>query len=162
MFDGTFGGGGHSVQLLNEHKNLKILGTDLDQNLLDQCRLEYSGLIEKRRLALEHTNFVNIPAIDLKKAFNRKITIRNYFDIGLVDLGFSNFQLMDQDRGFSYLPENEDSILDMRFDTSTESNFVTASDILNGSSEFELTQIFKKFGDEPFASVLAQKIISAR
>ena len=62
---------------------------------------------------------------------------------------------MDQDRGFSYLPENEDSILDMRFDTSTESNFVTASDILNGSSEFELTQIFKKFGDEPFASVLA-------
>ena len=30
MFDGTFGGGGHSIQLLNEHKNLKILGTDLD------------------------------------------------------------------------------------------------------------------------------------
>ena len=131
-------------------------------NLLDQCRLEYSDLIEKRRLALEHTNFVNIPALDLKKSFNRKITVRKHFDIGLVDLGFSNFQLMDQDRGFSYLPENKDSILDMRFDTSTESNYVTASDILNGSSEYELTQIFKKFGEEPFASLLAQKVIKAR
>ena len=46
---------------------------------------------------------------------------------------------MDQERGFSYLPENKDSILDMRFDTSTESNYATASDILNGSSEYELT-----------------------
>ena len=65
--------------------------------------------------------------------------MRSHFDIGLVDLGFSNFQLMDQERGFSYLPENKDSILDMRFDTSTESNYATASDILNGSSEYELT-----------------------
>ena len=50
----------------------------------------------------------------------------------------------------------------MRFDTSIESNYATASDILNGSSEYELTQIFKKFGDEPFAAVLADKVIKAR
>jgi len=47
---------------------------------------------------------VNIPAIDLKKAFNRKITVKTQFDIGLLDLGFSNFQVMDEERGFSYLP----------------------------------------------------------
>ena len=91
MFDGTFGGGGHSVRLLEEHPNLKVLGTDLDYNLIEQCRLEYAKLIQKRRLALEHINFVNIPAIDPKKAFNRKITVRDRFDIGLLDLGFSNF-----------------------------------------------------------------------
>jgi 16S rRNA C1402 N4-methylase RsmH len=34
MFDGTFGGGGHSIKLLNEHKNLKILGTDMDIHVL--------------------------------------------------------------------------------------------------------------------------------
>lgn len=91
MFDGTFGGGGHSVPLLKTHANLKVLGTDLDENLLSQCRLEYSDLVKKRRLALEHCNFVNIPAIDMKKAFNRKITVKSHFDIGLLDLGFSNF-----------------------------------------------------------------------
>jgi hypothetical protein len=30
MFDGTFGGGNHTVPLLEEHKSLKALGTDLD------------------------------------------------------------------------------------------------------------------------------------
>jgi len=61
-------------------------------------------LIKQRRLALCHTNFVNIPALDLKEAFNRKITVKDRFDIGLLDLGFSNFQVMDDERGFSYLP----------------------------------------------------------
>ena len=104
MFDGTFGGGGHSIPLLNAHSNLKILGTDLDEKLLEQCQLEYADLIKQRRLALQHSNYVGIPAIDLKAAFNRKITVKDRFDIGLLDLGFSNFQVMDDERGFSYLP----------------------------------------------------------
>ena len=70
--------------------------------------MEYGELIKKRRLALKHCNFVNIPAIDLKAAFNRKITVKDRFDVGLLDLGFSNFQVMDEERGFSYLPENDD------------------------------------------------------
>lgn len=66
MFDGTFGGGGHSVRLLQEHQNLKVLGTDLDYDLVEQCRHEYAKPIQQRRLALVHSNFVNIPAVDLK------------------------------------------------------------------------------------------------
>ena len=66
MFDGTFGGGGHSVRLLQEHQNLKVLGTDLDYGLVEQCRHEYAKPIQQRRLALVHSNFVNIPAVDLK------------------------------------------------------------------------------------------------
>ena len=134
MFDGTFGGGGHSIRLLERHNNLKILGTDLDEPILEQCKYEYADLIKKKRLALHHCNFVNIPAIDLKAAFNRKITVKERFDLGLLDLGFSNFQLNDDDRGFSYLPENADQSLDMRFDSSYDSQYVTASDIINGSS----------------------------
>ena len=88
--------------------------------------------------------------------------MRDTFDIGLLDLGFSNFQLLDEDRGFSYLPEKDDSLLDMRFDSSPDSQLVTASDILNSSSQLELMQIFKKFADERFAPVLAEKIIEAR
>ena len=141
MFDGTFGGGGHSIQILENHSNIKILGTDLDETLLDQCKVEYGNFIKQRRLALEHTNFVNIPAVDFKQAFNRKITTKTRFDIGLLDLGFSNFQVMDEDRGFSYLPENDESELDMRFDNSSDSQQVTAHDIVNGTSELELSQI---------------------
>ena len=68
--------------------------------------------------------------------------MKDRFDVGLLDLGFSNFQVMDDERGFSYLPENDDSYLDMRFDNSADSTSVTASDIVNGTSELELTQIF--------------------
>ena len=91
MFDGTFGGGGHSNMLLNQHKKLKVLGTDMDFNVLQQCRIEYAKLIQSRRLALVHTNYVNIPALDLKKEFQRKITTKERFDIGLLDLGFSSY-----------------------------------------------------------------------
>ena len=50
----------------------------------------------------------------------------------------------------------------MRFDDSVDSALVTASDIVNGSSELELTQIFQRFGDERYAPKLAQSIIEAR
>ena len=43
------------------------------------------------------------------------------FDIGLLDLGFSNFQVMDDERGFSYLPNSDEAYLDMRFDNSPDS-----------------------------------------
>jgi len=91
MFDGTFGGGGHSWMLLNQHKQLKVLGTDMDYHVLEQCREQYHQFIKSRRLALVHTNFVNIPAINLKEVFQRKITTKERFDIGLLDLGFSSY-----------------------------------------------------------------------
>jgi len=65
MFDGTFGGGGHSIQLLNLHKKLKVLGTDMDYHVLTQCRQQYAKLIEQRRLALFHINYANIPCLNL-------------------------------------------------------------------------------------------------
>ena len=60
------------------------------------------------------------------------------------------------------MPQNEDGYLDMRFDQSHDSQFATAADLINSSSQYELTQIFKNFGDERFASVLAEKIIAHR
>jgi len=60
------------------------------------------------------------------------------------------------------MPENGEGSLDMRFDSSADTNFASAADILNNSSVYELTQIFKNFGEERFASVLASKIIEAR
>lgn len=66
------------------------------------------------------------------------MSVTSTFDIGLLDLGFSSYQLEDEERGLSYLPDNDDSPLDMRFDNSSLSNFVTAGDILNTGSQLEL------------------------
>ncbi len=50
----------------------------------------------------------------------------------------------------------------MRFDTGPDSILATAADLLNNSSAFELTQIFKNFGEERFSSVLANKVVESR
>ena len=64
MADCTFGGGNHSVPLLRKHKDLRVLGLDLDQKVLSECKKQYQDLIKEKRLALEHSNFVNLQAID--------------------------------------------------------------------------------------------------
>ena len=84
------------------------------------------------------------------------------FDLGLLDLGFSSYQLEDEERGLSYLPENDEAPLDMRFDNSSMSNFVTASDILNTGSQLELQQMFKRFADEQAFNKLSTAIVEAR
>ena len=60
MADCTFGGGNHSVPLLEKHSDLRVLGIDLDQKVLSECKTQYLDLIKDRRLALEHSNFVNL------------------------------------------------------------------------------------------------------
>ena len=129
---------------------------------MNQCKLEYADLIGAKRLALVHSNFVNIPSIDLKEAFKRKITSKALFDIGLLDLGLSSYQLDDENRGFNFRHYCNESALDMRFDSSSNPNFASASDIINSSSQLELAQIFKRFGEERFATNVADAIIEAR
>jgi 16S rRNA (cytosine1402-N4)-methyltransferase len=66
MLDCTFGGGGHSIGLLKRLPNLRILGLDLDTKVLNQCREHYSPYIQSKRLALEHSNYVNAQHVDVK------------------------------------------------------------------------------------------------
>jgi 16S rRNA C1402 N4-methylase RsmH len=92
MADCTFGGGGHTIKLLNQHSShLKVLGLDLDPDVIEQCSLEYSDLIKKRKLALVHSNFVHLPSISAPKAFGRKTSAKNRYDMVLMDLGFSSY-----------------------------------------------------------------------
>ena len=95
MLDCTFGGGGHPIKLLQEaaerKDNLKILGCDLDEEVLDQCRLEFEPWINKRKLALWHGNYASVRRVNVAKIFQRKATTKPRFDIGLLDLGFSSY-----------------------------------------------------------------------
>ena len=106
-----------------------------------------------------HSNFVNIPAINVGKAFGRKVSTKNKFDIALLDLGFSSYQLEDDSRGFSYMSDTQR--LDMRYDNS-QLDSTSAHDIINNSSEYDLVEIFKRFGQERYSEKIAKNIIEHR
>ncbi len=73
-------------------------------------------------------------------------------DAILLDLGVSSMQLDRPERGFSYAV---DAPLDMRMNPRDE---VSARELVNESSERDLTQIFKRYGEERYARQIARAI----
>ena len=74
----------------------------------------------------------------------------------LFDLGVSSLQLDQVERGFSYA---HTAPLDMRMDNSTG---MTAADLLSNYEKSQLIRILKVYGEERFASRIAENIIKAR
>ena len=116
--------------------------------MIKLCQEAYSDLIKKRKLALVHSNFAYAKYINVAIEFKRKVTTKPLFDIGLLDLGFSSYQLADSNRGISYM--DDEQYIDMRYDTSVD-EASTAHDIVNSSPVFDLVQIFHTFGEERYA-----------
>lgn len=79
------------------------------------------------------------------------------FDGILLDLGISSQQIDDPKRGFSF---RFDSPLDMRFNPDSETK--TAADLINNSSERQLSEIIYKFGEERNANRIARAIVRER
>jgi 16S rRNA (cytosine1402-N4)-methyltransferase len=77
-------------------------------------------------------------------------------DAVLLDLGVSSMQLDRPERGFSYAA---DAPLDMRMDTSEAA---TAAELVNESSEQELAEIFKRYGEERYARQIARAVVRRR
>src|SRR5204863_638498 len=73
-------------------------------------------------------------------------------DAILIDLGVSSMQLDRPERGFSYAT---DAPLDMRMDPSAP---VSAKELVNESDERELASIFRRFGEERYATQIARAI----
>jgi 16S rRNA (cytosine1402-N4)-methyltransferase len=73
-------------------------------------------------------------------------------DAILLDLGVSSMQIDRPERGFSYAA---DAPLDMRMDPSAE---LSARELVNESSETELEQIFRRYGEERYAKQIARAI----
>jgi 16S rRNA (cytosine1402-N4)-methyltransferase len=74
----------------------------------------------------------------------------------VLDLGVSSYQLDTADRGFSY---NEDAPLDMRMDRRQP---LTAKNIVNEYSEYDLYRIIRDYGEDRFAKNIAKHIVQAR
>lgn len=146
--DLTAGRGGHAAAVAKQ----LALGGKVVLFDLDEGNLAYATDRVRRESGLEviaiQGSFVSV---------QRELTARGIrADLVLADLGFASTQVDDPSRGLSFL---RDGPLDMRLDPTS---IVTARDIVNGSSERELTDILFRFGDEPLAKKIARKITDAR
>lgn len=146
--DGTLGGGGHAsgiCQKLNE--NGLLIGIDRDQDALNAAskRLEP---YECKKVFVQ-SNYSNI------KDVLDELTIESVDGI-VLDLGVSSFQLDNHERGFSYM---QTAALDMRMNVE---DALTAEQVVNEYSQKELTEIIKKYGEEKWASRIADFIVKER
>lgn len=147
VIDCTLGLGGHANAMLKRFPNLHLIGIDRDYSALEistQLLAPYSD-----RIDLIHSTYDQIQSVLADLNISKVDGI-------LFDLGVSSMQLDQADRGFSY---SQEAPLDMRMDQSAE---LTAAVILNTYSHSELVKILQKFGEEKFASKIAENIIKAR
>ena len=145
--DGTMGGAGHSIQIINKlSKNGILIGIDRDEEALiaSQERLK-----QFQNVKYIHGNHDNIKQI-LEKLDIEKV------DGILLDLGVSSYQLDERNRGFSYLGENK---LDMRMDKTQK---LTAMDVVNTYEEEKLANIIYEYGEERFSRRIAKNICEYR
>lgn len=146
--DGTLGGGGHSSGICERLGEEGILiGIDRDRDALAAAEKRLSGYNCRKY-------FVQSNYSDIKEVLDELETKK--IDGALLDLGVSSFQLDNPERGFSYM---QDGMLDMRM--SQDDDF-TAYDVVNGYEKDELRRIITKYGEEKWASRIADFIVRAR
>lgn len=126
--DVTFGGGGHSREILSRmDKNSRLIAFDRDTDALNNAPKD-------DRLILIHNNFRFLQNHIRFNGFDKVDGI-------LADLGVSSHQFDTGERGFSF---RFDAKLDMRMNRLSSK---TAADILNSYSIEELTRIFQNYGE---------------
>ena len=140
--DGTVGLGGHSYEILENLKTGFLVGFDRDSNSIEIAR---KRLEHFKNFELVHSSYKDLKNILIQ--FDRK-KVNGI----LLDLGLSSFQLDNPSRGFSYRYKSE---LDMRFDIDSSE---TAKDVILNSSDKELANIFREFGEERNSFKIAKAI----
>ncbi|MBI5621534.1 16S rRNA (cytosine(1402)-N(4))-methyltransferase RsmH [Candidatus Falkowbacteria bacterium] len=146
--DGTLGGGGYTLALLKA--GAEVLAIDLDSAAIADLQDSAAAKKYKDSLTLVHGNFADVTAICYERGFNQ-------IDGIVLDLGLSSNQLADAERGFSFQGAGT---LDMRFDP--EGELTSAFEIINRYSENELTDIFRRLGEEVLARPIAKIIVAKR
>lgn len=140
--DATFGGGGHSLEIVKLLTTGKLYAFDQDEDA-------ERNVFHDDRLVFIRANFRYL------KNFLRYHSVEQVDGI-LADLGVSSHDFDEADRGFSF---RFDAPLDMRMNR--ESAF-SAFDIINQYDHGQLAAIFKNYGEIKNAGKLASTIISAR
>lgn len=140
--DATFGGGGHSMEILKKLKTGRLIAFDQDEdarlNVPDDKKLLF--LNQNFRFLKNNLRFNGIGSID-----------------GLIaDLGVSFHQFDEPERGFTF---RQNAPLDMRMN---KKNPVRAADLLKTLSEQDLANLFYNYGELINSRKIAKEIVAAR
>jgi 16S rRNA (cytosine1402-N4)-methyltransferase len=145
--DATLGLGGHAEAVLTAHPQAVLVGLDRDTEALAHARSRLAAFDD--RIHLVHAVYDELPEVLARLGIAR-------IDSALFDLGVSSLQLDEADRGFAYA---QDAPLDMRMD---QTRGLTAEDVVNDYSAGELASIIRRYGEEKFASRIANSIVRER
>ena len=140
--DVTFGGGGHSMEILRQLQTGKLIAFDQDEDAA-------LNVPDDERFIFLNQNF----------RFLKNNLLYNGVDSAdgiIADLGVSFHQFDLPDRGFTF---RSDAPLDMRM---SKKNPVTAADLVNELGEDALADIFFRYGELSNAGKIAGAIVSAR
>ena len=155
--DGTLGQGGHSAAILEAEADRLtgepagaprlVIGIDLDGRSVAEAgeRLSTFG----SRFLPVQGNYADMERLVARHGVSQ-------VDGVLLDLGFSSRQVDTPGYGLSF---QADEPLDMRYDADQQ---LSAADLLNTASEQELTNIFRRYGEEPRARAIAGAIARER
>nr|CCA17304.1 SadenosylLmethioninedependent methyltransferase mraWlike protein putative [Albugo laibachii Nc14] len=148
--DATVGCAGHAQKILESDPNIRMLCIDRDPEVL-------SIATDNLKKFTSRVKFVNGSYADLENHLKVSGFPSEVSGI-LVDLGVNSLHYDKPERGFSWL---RDGPLNMRFDES-DSTIDCAADILQTSSEVELTRIFREYGELKCAKEYAKAIVRKR
>jgi len=140
--DATFGGGGHSSEILKRLNSGKLLGFDQDKDAIN-------NKFDDERFIFVKSNFIFL------KNFLMYYKLMPVDGI-LADLGISSYQIDEPSRGFS---TRFDGKLDMRMNNNAD---LDAGKVINEYSENDLKEIFKKYGEIKNAGKLAWVLAKKR
>lgn len=141
--DVTFGGGGHSREILNRlSADGRLYGFDQDEDT-------ERNIVDDQRFTFVRSNFRYL------KNWMRYYGV-DQIDGLLADLGVSSHHFDDESRGFSF---RFDGPLDMRMNKRAET---TAADIVNSYEESQLADVFYLYGELKNSRRIAAALVKAR
>jgi len=159
VLDATFGGGGHSLAILEKlGKDGILIAIDTDREAL-----ENAGELFKSHAGTVHLKHANFR--DLDTVLN-ELNIKEV-DKCVFDLGFSSIQLEEGGRGLSF--QKDEPLLMTLYnnsannstDTVTEES-LTAHRIVNEWDEEHIEAVLRGYGEESFSKRIAKAIVEAR
>jgi 16S rRNA (cytosine1402-N4)-methyltransferase len=147
LIDATLGLGGHAESALTEFPNLRVIGIDRDPEALELSKTRLSRFAPRIDFVLAVYDEISEVIADLNIEQVQGI---------LFDLGVSSMQLDKDERGFTY---SRNAPLDMRMNGTVGQ---TAADVVNTYDYANLARILREYGEERFASRVANAIIRER
>ena len=147
VVDATLGMGGHAAAVLRAAPEAQLLGIDRDPEALRIARRRLAFAAD--RIVLVHSVYDALPDLLQERGISEAAAV-------LLDLGVSSLQLDAAHRGFAYA---QDTALDMRMDQSAPKS---AIDVVNDYSGKELARVFREYGEERYASRIADAVLAAR